>query len=252
MQTSKCGDLAQVFPRSKDRISLKSEMRPLGVVRNLLALSKAHGSNSMSYHFSPLYSSLKLTEPYLYFSAGKALPRNKIPQEFVEAIGRYHDFLIREGAPRSFSSVVPTFRKVAPEITEAIWNFANSRGIADDYMIPVFGPFDTKAVISFGFPVLTDDVDPAALKELVKESTNAHNEIVRYFGKSDRNVELSQRERSVLAWIAKGKSNNDIATILDITPSSVDTYTRRIFKKLGVNDRISASMQALKEGVLDS
>ena len=188
----------------------------------------------------------------MYFSAGKALPRNKIPQEFVEAIGRCHGFLIREGTPRSFSSVFPVFRKVAPEITEAIWNFARSRGIADDYMVPVFGPFDTKAVISFGFPVLAEDVDPAALKELVKESINAHNEIVRYFGKSDRNVELSQRERSVLAWIAKGKSNNDIATILDITSSSVDTYTRRIFKKLGVNDRISAAMQALKEVVLDS
>lgn len=47
---------------------------------------------------------------------------------------------------------------------------------------------------------------------------------------------LSQQERTVLQQILKGVSRKDIAEALSITRSSIDTYRRRIFQKLGIQD----------------
>lgn len=61
---------------------------------------------------------------------------------------------------------------------------------------------------------------------------------------------LSPREREVLRWIANGKSNAVIAEILGISPHTVDTHNRRIFRKLGTCDRTTAAIKALDEGLL--
>lgn len=63
---------------------------------------------------------------------------------------------------------------------------------------------------------------------------------------------LSNRELEVLHWIGRGKSNSVIAEILGISASSVDVYVRRIFAKLGVTDRTTASLKAFTMGFLVS
>ncbi|WP_159798288.1 helix-turn-helix transcriptional regulator [Croceibacterium salegens] len=61
---------------------------------------------------------------------------------------------------------------------------------------------------------------------------------------------LSNRELDVLQLISQGKSNSVIAELLGISPSSVDVYVRRIFAKLGVADRTSASLKAFSNGLI--
>lgn len=61
---------------------------------------------------------------------------------------------------------------------------------------------------------------------------------------------LSKREVEVLQLISRGKSNPIIAEILQISPSSVDAYVRRIFAKLDVTDRTTASTKALSMGII--
>lgn len=61
---------------------------------------------------------------------------------------------------------------------------------------------------------------------------------------------LSRREMDVMRWLAGGKSNSVIAEILGIQKSSVDVYVRRIFTKLGVSDRTTASVRALALGLI--
>lgn len=63
-------------------------------------------------------------------------------------------------------------------------------------------------------------------------------------------IVLSKRERDVLNWLRLGKSNGAISQILGISQHTVDTYTRRIYKKLGVSDRVSASIKATMLGLL--
>ncbi len=68
----------------------------------------------------------------------------------------------------------------------------------------------------------------------------------------DSVVALSRRELEVLQLMSIGKSNGVIAEVLSIAPSSVDVYVRRIFAKLGVSDRTTASTKALALGLIVS
>ena len=59
--------------------------------------------------------------------------------------------------------------------------------------------------------------------------------------------ELTTRESDVLVWLARGKSNADIAVILSISPRTINTHLVQIFRKLNVENRTSAAILALKK-----
>lgn len=56
---------------------------------------------------------------------------------------------------------------------------------------------------------------------------------------------LTEREAEVLLWIARGKSSRDIGDILGMSPRTVDKHLERIFVKLGVENRASATALAV-------
>ncbi len=60
---------------------------------------------------------------------------------------------------------------------------------------------------------------------------------------------LSMREREVLQLTVEGKSADETATILSLSPKSVETYRTRLKKKLGVNDLPSLVMFAIQHGI---
>lgn len=57
---------------------------------------------------------------------------------------------------------------------------------------------------------------------------------------------VTGREADVLLWIAKGKTNREIAQILDMSPRTVNKHLEQIFRKLGVENRTSAAATTLK------
>lgn len=57
---------------------------------------------------------------------------------------------------------------------------------------------------------------------------------------------LTPRAAETLLWVAQGKTNSDIATILGITESTVKKYVQEIFDKLGVETRSAATVRALE------
>jgi len=54
-------------------------------------------------------------------------------------------------------------------------------------------------------------------------------------------VPLTPRETEVLSWLAKGKTNRDIADILGMSPRTVNKHLEHIFEKLGVETRSAAT-----------
>ncbi|MGB4345873.1 MAG: LuxR C-terminal-related transcriptional regulator, partial [Burkholderiaceae bacterium] len=53
--------------------------------------------------------------------------------------------------------------------------------------------------------------------------------------------QLTPRETDVLAWLAKGKTNRDIAEILGMSPRTVNKHLEHVFVKLGVETRSAAA-----------
>lgn len=56
---------------------------------------------------------------------------------------------------------------------------------------------------------------------------------------------LTPREAEVLLWVAQGKSNLDIATILGTSENTVKKHLQNMFEKLGVDSRNAATVMAL-------
>jgi DNA-binding NarL/FixJ family response regulator len=61
-----------------------------------------------------------------------------------------------------------------------------------------------------------------------------------------RQVALTPRETEVLSWLAKGKTNRDIADILGMSPRTVNKHLEHVFEKLGVETRSAAAAIAGK------
>jgi DNA-binding NarL/FixJ family response regulator len=60
---------------------------------------------------------------------------------------------------------------------------------------------------------------------------------------------LTARERSVLALLAEGQSNKQIARTLALTEGTVKGYVGQVLDKLGVADRTQAALLAQREGL---
>jgi transcriptional regulator EpsA len=66
----------------------------------------------------------------------------------------------------------------------------------------------------------------------------------------DDGLELSSREHEILGCVCQGKTNVDIAAVLDISPFTVKNHVQRIFRKIGVSNRTQAAAkynEALRE-----
>ena len=92
-------------------------------------------------------------------------------------------------------------------------------------------------------------MDPGALRRLLHEfargpapDADAAAQVAR----------LSSREREVLALIAQGATNDDIAARLYISKPTVKTHVGALLTKLGVRDRTQAAVVAHRAGLVTS
>ncbi len=61
---------------------------------------------------------------------------------------------------------------------------------------------------------------------------------------------LTEREREVLVLVARGRSNQDIADELVISPHTAKTHVNRVMTKLGAHDRAQLVIFAYESGIL--
>ncbi|THF78043.1 response regulator transcription factor [Cohnella fermenti] len=88
---------------------------------------------------------------------------------------------------------------------------------------------------------------PTATKRLMNE----YMERIKRGDNSDAYESLSEREKEVLAWIARGYSNKDIAENLIISVKTVETHKAHVMEKLGLRTRPDLVKYALKKGLLN-
>jgi len=62
---------------------------------------------------------------------------------------------------------------------------------------------------------------------------------------------LTKREQEILALVAAGKSNQEIANILYIAPGTVRVHVHTILQKLEVRDRTQAAVLAIQKNLVD-
>jgi len=63
---------------------------------------------------------------------------------------------------------------------------------------------------------------------------------------------LTKREREILALVAEGLSNREIAERLVLSPETVKSHVAAILEKLNVSDRTQAAIYAVRNGLVES
>ena len=102
-------------------------------------------------------------------------------------------------------------------------------------------------------PLLIDDLSqPLLVKTMDKELSEERLLVMEPANKPKEEdllrekFELTPRESEVLVWISRGKTNQEIAIILDFSPRTVNKHLEQIFRKLGVENRTTAAAVSLK------
>jgi two-component system nitrate/nitrite response regulator NarL len=90
-----------------------------------------------------------------------------------------------------------------------------------------------------GEPFFTPEVAQAALSELVSGG-----------GKKQLAAKLSEREREVLALIAEGRSNKEVASRLGIGVRTIETHRERIMRKLDIHSIAGLTRFAIVNGLV--
>ncbi len=63
-------------------------------------------------------------------------------------------------------------------------------------------------------------------------------------------AKLSERERQVARYVARGASNKDISTALLISEKTVEKHVSRIFRKLGFSSRAQLAVHIASDGAV--
>jgi len=96
--------------------------------------------------------------------------------------------------------------------------------------------------------VFDDDGDALrfvnGLLEQLRERLRSTNKVTR------PRDELTARERSIVEFIARGRSNKEIARELGVAPETIKTHLKRIFQKLSAESRAQAVVRAQSLGML--
>ncbi|MEM6488948.1 MAG: LuxR family transcriptional regulator [Pseudomonadota bacterium] len=157
------------------------------------------------------------------------------------------DFALRSTRPFFWSEAVHITGLLAEQ--QAFLGELAATGIGDGLAVQVFGPQLRNGYFGLGFGKAHRAVSADAIAEYQMVCQIAH---LRYCDlvPSTPVQPLSPREREVLYWVARGKSNAAIAGILDVSSHTVDAYMRRIYAKLSVSDRTTAVIRGIGSGML--
>jgi DNA-binding NarL/FixJ family response regulator len=92
----------------------------------------------------------------------------------------------------------------------------------------------------------THNFSPSITKLLVEEYIVE----VRRRGVEDSYDLLSIREKEILQVLASGKSNREIADVLCISVSTVETHRNNIFQKLHLHNLAELILYAVRKGLI--
>jgi DNA-binding NarL/FixJ family response regulator len=87
---------------------------------------------------------------------------------------------------------------------------------------------------------------PAIAKTLLEDYLRQLNQR----GLNDSYELLTDREKEVLQLLAQGKTNKEVATLLDLSPYTVETHRTHIMQKLGLHNTAEIVLYAVRKKII--
>ncbi|HEY8102640.1 MAG TPA: helix-turn-helix transcriptional regulator [Burkholderiaceae bacterium] len=141
-----------------------------------------------------------------------------------------------------------------PQDWVALFNKYDLRNSVGHGVLDLSGPFSSYFIFS-RLPVEAGQNEIAILNLI---TPHLHHALARIsplipvfdFHSESPQKQLTARQLEILSWINEGKSNWEIAAIINTTKANVKYHVDQIFQKLGVSTRIQAVACAKEIGLL--
>ncbi|MEH6756559.1 MAG: LuxR C-terminal-related transcriptional regulator [Parasphingorhabdus sp.] len=226
-----------------DKNTVSSQLNELS--RQLMA----NGVAAISYHITPpFYSQVSKRSSVYHFGYPEEIVATYLNPKVFES-DPIPDHVMNIGHVMTWRQAIAD-QKLSKDHLNFV-KAAEKLGFIDGVAVPLFGPKSRNSYFSMNFGKNMSADDEAIVRPLVGIAQSCHRRVCAIINQnSDSEPALSERESQVLYWISRGKSNADMAIILDISHATVDSYVRRLFKKLQVHDRISAVIMGLSNSLL--
>jgi len=122
-------------------------------------------------------------------------------------------------------------------IGDSSWTQESERKIPDMIMKGVYG-------------ILSSDADSKILKEAIRVAHAGElwldrkiiKNILCRINHEEKGIDLTKKEREIVGLICHGYRNKEIAQKLDICEQTVKSHCNRIYKKVGVTDRLQLAL----------
>ena len=201
----------------------------------------------LSYHHHPPVGALD-------FQVGATVVAFGFPDDWVEAYTSKQYYLIDPIISRARSATEPFWwsdllnaKKLRPVEADYLRNLFNAVP-GDGLAVPVYGPNGRNGYCGLGFSNGKRAISDANLARIQLICIEGH---LRYCALTDQErlrIGLSQRELETVRLMSKGLTNQDIAKEMGISAATVNTNVQRLFEKLDVHDRTTATLRALSLG----
>ena len=124
------------------------------------------------------------------------------------------------------------------------------KALGDGLAIPLYGP-----KLNPGYAFVAMNPESGGKSNLNKwiaacSASVFHTRYCMLKNKVAKTINLTVREMEVLELVVMGKTNPEIATILDISKFTVNSYMKNMFLKFGTTDRVSTVVAALTHEVV--
>ena len=147
--------------------------------------------------------------------------------------------MIRQQSPDSrviFLGCSCRDQHIEPALSVRAWGYITKAESAETVV-------DAIRSVSSGTAYFSPDVEP----RIVVDANGAH---LARNGLS-RVSTLSDRERVVLQYVARGLSQKQIAKVMYISPNTVNRHCNNLMAKLDIHDRVELTRFAIREGLVE-
>jgi DNA-binding CsgD family transcriptional regulator len=169
-----------------------------------------------------------------------------------EAVYRIDPFL-----KRSSVDLTPfawhEFRQEQPnnqEIVDFI-NRCKSYDMLDGYVVPTHSPTGTMGMVSYMGPLSLDFQSYAQLSQLALYYSAAIRRVYEASFPTMPEVALTPRQLECVKWIALGKSDWEVASILGLSEATINRHVELAKERLGVRTRMQVVVEAFRTGQLN-
>lgn len=233
--------------------------RPLDFVQKIESLQSydeicAAISEELAWFGFTCVTSFIMPGPGEPFKKGVRL--NTRPQDYID---HYEDknYVVRDPVITELRNTVRPFswsdvlkRRNLTRADRRIIEEAREFDVNDGLIVPIVTLSGTLSVFS---PCgRNPDLSPGARRAVELISLYSHEALKRKLLEQSRHSEphtpLTPREREVMCWVAAGKTDIEIASILSIAPSTVTVHVERSKRKLDAFRRTFAIVKAVRCG----